>query len=279
MADHDAIKQSLRVRFNQDFSIDADQPGAQLLASMAAHGACRRFKDQPVSDDLIRTLCAVALSSPSKSDLQQRDVIIVSDPAIKSQLTQLLAAQAWIANAPHLLVFCGNNRRQRQIHQWRELPFVNDHLDAFFNAAVDAGIALSAFVTAADAIGLGCCPISAIRNDATQVSELLGLPDHVFPVAGLALGYPLASEPEISPRLPFSATVHTDRFDESRIEQQVAQYDASRRAVQPYQSQRQAKERGEKPDYGWSDDKARQYSVPERADFGDYVLRKGFVLK
>jgi len=255
MADHDAIKQSLRVRFNQDFSIDADQPGAQLLASMAAHGACRRFKDQPVSDDLIRTLCAVALSSPSKT------------------------AQAWIANAPHLLVFCGNNRRQRQIHQWRELPFVNDHLDAFFNAAVDAGIALSAFVTAADAIGLGCCPISAIRNDATQVSELLGLPDHVFPVAGLALGYPLASEPEISPRLPFSATVHTDRFDESRIEQQVAQYDASRRAVQPYQSQRQAKERGEKPDYGWSDDKARQYSVPERADFGDYVLRKGFVLK
>jgi nitroreductase/FMN reductase [NAD(P)H] len=279
MADHDSIKQSLRVRFNQDFSIDADQPGVALLASMAAHGSCRRFKDRRVNDELIRMLCAVALSSPSKSDLQQRDVIIVSDPAVKSQLVDLLAGQAWIKGAPHLLVFCGNNRRQRQIHQWRELPFVNDHLDAFFNAAVDAGIALSAFVSAADASGLGCCPISAIRNEATKVSELLGLPDHVFPVAGLALGYPQSSPAEISPRLPIDVTVHTDRFNEHNVEQQVSQYDASRRAVQPYQTQRLAKTLGPKPDYGWSDDKARQYSVPERADFGDYVLRKGFLLK
>ncbi len=39
-------------------------------------------------------------------------------------------------------------------------------LDAFFNATVDAGIALSAFSIAAEAVGLGCCPISAVRNEA-----------------------------------------------------------------------------------------------------------------
>ena len=31
--------------------------------------------------------------------------------------------------------------------------------------------------------------------------------------------------------------------------------------------------------YGWSEDKARQYSVPERADFGTYIREKGFSLK
>ena len=43
-----------------------------------------------------------------------------------------------------LLIFCGNNRRQRLWHGWRDKPFANDHLDAFFNASVDAGIALTA---------------------------------------------------------------------------------------------------------------------------------------
>jgi nitroreductase/FMN reductase [NAD(P)H] len=30
--------------------------------------------------------------------------------------------------------------------------------------------------------------------------------------------------------------------------------------------------------YGWSEDKARQYAHPERADFGAYVRRIGFRL-
>ena len=71
-----------------------------------------------------------------------------------------------------LLVFCGNIHRQRRLHDWRGRPFANDYLNAFFNAAVDAAIALCAFVTAAEVLGLGCCPLSAIRNQADAVSEL-----------------------------------------------------------------------------------------------------------
>lgn len=279
MTPNDAVEHALHARFNEDVPVDSQLPGLAMLASMTARGSCRSFLAKDVSDELIRMLCAVALSSPSKSDLQQRDIIVITDPGIKTKLVQMLAGQPWIQSAPHLLVFCGNNRRQRQLHQWRNLPFVNDHLDAFFNAAVDSGIALSAFVTAAEAVGLGCCPISAIRNEAAKVSELLDLPDYVFPTAGLALGYPAAAQPTVSPRLPLSATVHKNRFDETNIEQTVASYDLSRHMVQPYKSQRRANALGTKDNYGWSDDKARQYSVPERADFGKFVLSQGFVLK
>lgn len=31
--------------------------------------------------------------------------------------------------------------------------------------------------------------------------------------------------------------------------------------------------------YGWSEDKARQYWVSERADFGTFIRQKGFSLK
>ena len=234
-----------------------------------------------MAPELIRTLCALALSAPSKSDLQQRDIVIIEDQAIRSRIDGLLSsgplAQAWIPGAPALLVFCGNNRRQRQIHAWRGKAFVNDHLDAFFNASVDAGIALAAFVMAAEAAGMGCTPISAIRNHAQEISNLLGLPDHVFPVAGLGLGWP-AREPRISLRLPLSATVHRNRFDETGIKETVEAYDRRRDAAQPVQAQRDIDTYGRADFYGWSEDKVRQYAKPERADWGAFVRAKGFRL-
>jgi nitroreductase len=252
--------------------------GLSTLSRMAAHATCRDFADRPVDPALIRLLCAVALAAPTKSDLQQRDIVVVEDSEQRRRLEALVPQGGWPRQAPALLVFCGNNRRQRQLHLWRGHAFANDHLDAFFNAAVDAGIALAAFVVAAEAVGLGTCPVSAFRNRAQAVSDTLALPDHVFPVAGLALGWP-AGGAAISPRLPLAATVHTDRFDDGAIERQVAAYDARRTSLHPYAAQRGVAEFGEAPAYGWSEDKARQYARPERADFGDFVRRKGFNLR
>lgn len=247
------------------------------LATMAGRGVVRRFKDEPLPAGMIETLAAIALSSPSKSDLQQRDVLIVEDPAIRGRINELLKDQEWVAAAPHLLVFLGNNRRQRQLHEWRGHPFANDHLDAFFNAAVDAGIALSAFITAAEAAGVGCCPISVIRNHAEEVSGLLGLPDHVFPVAGLGLGWP-AGPHFISARLPLGLTLHRDRYTEA-TDETVRAYDRRRNDIFPYRQQRNVARFGETAEYGWSEEKARHYALPERADFGAYVKRRGFKLE
>jgi nitroreductase len=248
---------------------------------LAARGSVRKFRPDAVPYSTLQRLCALALCAPTKSDLQQRDIIIIDAPSLRSQIAALLTdgplGQKWLAEVPNLLVFCGNNRRQRRIHALRDRPFANDHLDAFFNAAVDAGIALSAFVIAAEAEGLGVCPISAIRNHAAAVSQLLKLPDHVFPVAGLAVGYP-AETPPISMRLPLSVTVHRNAFGEDGLDAAIESYDRRREAAQPYAAQRYAKEFGLAETYGWSEDKARQYARPERADFGAYVRRIGFKL-
>ncbi|WP_108485366.1 nitroreductase family protein [Oceaniglobus ichthyenteri] len=273
----DRLNAALRARFTDAPDTPADLAGNDAVHTMAARGSCRAFRPDPVPMPVIETLCAVALSAPSKSDLQQRDIVIVQDPALKAQIVALLSAQTWIADAPHLLVFCANNRRQRQVHEFQGLPFANDHLDAFFNASVDAGIALGSFVNAAEAAGLGCCPISTIRNHAGQVSDLLRLPDHVFPVAALALGHPVRA-PRISPRLPLRATVHHDTFSDDTLAEDLAHYDAHRATVQPYRTQRSAERYGTSPAYTWSMDKARQYSLPERADFAAFIKAKGFNL-
>jgi nitroreductase len=252
-----------------------------LHAQLAARGVVRSFAPEPVPFELLHRLCALSLCAPTKSDLQQRDIVIVDDAPLRRQILLPLAegpiGQPWLKDVPALLIFCGNNRRQRLWHEWRGKPFANDHLDAFFNAGVDAAIALTAFVLAAEAQGLGTCPISAVRNRAAAISELLGLPQHVFPVAGLAVGWPAAA-PKQSMRLPLDVTVHRNGYREDDLRGAIEDYDRRREAAQPYAQQRYADAFGKAGSYGWSEDKARQYAVPERADFGAYVRARGFRL-
>jgi len=272
------ITSALSERFGAAPSVDAGMPGLEELARMAEHRSHRKYSARPVAPEMLRLLLACALSAPSKSDLQQADVVHVADrPKIKA-IADAIPDMPWIANAPVFLVFCGNNRRIRQIGEWRGKPFVNDHLDHFMNAAVDAGLVMMSFIRAAEAVGLGTCPISAVRNRSEEVSRMLGLPDQVFPVAGLCVGYP-AEEGRITPRLSLEVTVHTDRYDENGVKEKIEAYDRRRHALLPYRRQRNPERFGKADFYGWSEDKARQYAVPEREDFGAFIRSKGFSLK
>jgi len=85
-------------------------------------------------------------------------------------------------------------------------------------------------------------------------------------------------QPKQSPRLPLPVTLHYDTYSEDGLSSRIEEYDRRRSAVQPYTSQRYAHDFGLAKDYGWSEDKARQYAFPERQDFGDYVRRIGFKL-
>jgi FMN reductase [NAD(P)H] len=264
-------------RFGTEVPVDPALPGLDELARIAEHRSHRKYTGKPVDADLLRLLFACALSAPSKSDLQQADIVHVADREKVRTITDLVSGMPWIAEAPVLLVFCGNNRRARHVGEWRGKPFANNHLDHFMNAAVDAGIVMTTFIRAAEAVGLGCCPISGIRNKPNEVSRLLELPEAVFPVAGLTVGYP-AEAGRITPRLPLDVTVHVDRFDESNVREKIEGYDRYRHSVLPYRNQRGKRRFGEAAFYGWSEDKARQYGVPERADFGAFIRSKGFTL-
>jgi len=273
----DRLKSVLKARFGSAPALSEAPKGVEVLAEMANRRVVRRYSDKPLDPALLDTLCAVALSAPSKSDLQQADIVIVTDREQREKLQALIPENPWAAAGPALLVFCGNNRRHRLLFDWRGRPFVNDHLDPFFNAAVDAGIVLATFIAAADRVGLGTCPISQIRNQAARVSEVLGLPQHVFPVAGLGVGWP-SFEGVMSPRLGLDVSIHRDRYDETGLQEKIEAYDRRRNETQPYKTQRFVEKFGAAPAYGWSEDKARQYSVPERADFGAFVRAKGFNL-
>ncbi len=270
-----AITDALKARFGEALAVDESLPGQDELARLAGRRVHRRYTERAVEPELLRLLCACALSAPSKSDLQQADIVIV-DKADQGIIADLIPDQPFIHSAPVFLVFLANGRRLPEISKMRGKPFPNDHLDQFFNAAVDAGIVLASFIRAADAVGLGTCPISVIRDHSAKVSEMLKLSQRVIPVAGMCVGWP-SEKGHISPRLGLSSTVHEGRYDDGDLGAAIDAYDRRRAAIHPYKPRDPARW-GDVPFYGWSEDKARQYGVPQRADFGAFVRKKGFCL-
>jgi len=271
------IKAALLERFGEQLEIDTDLTGLDEIARICAHRVHRRYLAREISPHLVRLLCACAMSAPSKSDLQQADILVVRERSKIGAIADLLPEMPWVREAPVFLVFLANGRRLPKICQMRDKPFPNDHLDLLFNATVDAAIVMTTFLRAAEAVGLGCCPISVIRDHAAIVSEMFALPEKVIPIAGMCLGWP-AERGGITPRLSLGTTIHEELFADNNIDAAIDAYDHRRAATRPYRGQREPERFGRNEFYGWSEDKARQYAVPLRADFGAFVRSKNFRL-
>src|SRR6185436_10493630 len=132
--------------------------------------------------------------------------ILVDDPGARSIVMGTAPQDDWMRTAPHVAVFCADMRRGQRICALRGHPHRNDNLDTFLNASVDAALAMGALMATAEASGIGCCPISLIRDRIDAVAVVLKLPPGVYPIAGFCFGRP-ARAGFISMRLPSAVTV------------------------------------------------------------------------
>jgi nitroreductase/FMN reductase [NAD(P)H] len=266
----------LKARFGMEL------PGVEVpdaIAPLLDRRVVRRYTDQPVPDSLLDALLAAAQSAPAKSDLQQYSVVVMRNAAHIKQIADWIGTMDWIATAPVFLVWCGDMRRGQRLCELHNMPHANNNLDTFLNTAVDCSLAMAQFMAAAEAVGLGTCPISYVRSHIERVSPLLGLPSGVYPVAGLSVGWPVFRRPT-SMRLPPSVVVHRERYDDSALERDTAAYDARRREREPKApgSLKNTDIYPPREGVGWSEDVARQLSVPERFGFAAYLRTKGFDL-
>lgn len=267
--------EEMRARLGLDAEFD-DLPEEPWLRQVLLRRTHRRYVDRAVPESLVRLLLAAAFSASSKSDFQQASVLWLKDRGRRDRLAALFPDMPWIGNAPVFLVFLGDARRLERLGEMRGHPVENGALEGFFNAAVDAALVLQTCILAAETLGLGVCPISVLRNRIAEVAAILELPDKVFPVAGLCLGYP-AQQGFISMRLPLEATVHIDRYDESGLAAAVDGYDRRRDARHSIKDrQRDPARFGTADFYGWSEDKARQAMTPEGSGFALWLKEHGF---
>jgi FMN reductase [NAD(P)H] len=268
----------LRARFGIEGEPAEELPDDPWLRRVLVRRTQRRYADRAVPDSLVRLLLAAAFSASSKSDFQQASCLWLKERGRRDRLAALFPDMPWIGAAPVFLVFLGDARRLERLGALRGHALDNGALEGFFNAAVDAALALQSCVLAAETLGLGTCPISVLRNRIAEVAEIIGLPDKVFPVAGLCLGYP-AQGGFVSMRLPLAATVHVDCYDDAGLAEAVESYDRRRDARHSIADRQRAPERfGTASFYGWSEDKARQAITAEGAGFATWLKAHGFTL-
>jgi FMN reductase [NAD(P)H] len=272
-----AYAQAIERRFGDGGPSGHDVEDNALIRRVLSRKTVRNFVDAVPSEALLDLLVAAALSASAKSDFQQASILRVVDPEKRAAIGALFASMPWIRVSPVFFVFLGDARRLQRIGELRAKPVQNGKLEGFFNATVDAALAMQTMILCAEAAGLGVCPISVIRNEIDEVAGILELPDLVFPVAGLCLGHP-RTEGHVSLRLPRQATTHLDRYDDSALPHAIDDYDRRRNARHaiPREQQRSNAEYGETSFYGWSEDKARQAAKAEGAAMPPYLRSHGF---
>jgi FMN reductase [NAD(P)H] len=263
----------IRARYGA-LPFDPPEEVPPALAALLDRRVTRRYRKDGIPDPLLHTVLAAAQSAPSKSDLQQYSIVVTRDAAKIARVADWIGTMPWIKDAPVLLLFCGDMRRGQRACERHGRAHANNTMDTFLNTAVDAALAMGMAIAAADAAGLGTCPISYVRSHIEKVGPLFRLPEGVYPVAGLTLGWPEARN-ETTPRLPPAVVVHREAYDDAGLPEALTAYDALR----PKQKPRYPEVHGPAPEgCTWSENAARQLSVPERFGFRTWLRMRGFAL-
>lgn len=267
------------IRYGDETGRDVSPETPVTVTELLLRRCIRRYTDAPIPDELLDTLLACAQSAPTKSNLQQYSIIVTTDHDLRMKLADLNPDTGHMAYCPVFLTFCADMRRAKRLTKKHGYAFANNNMDTFLNATIDAALAMQCFITAAEAAGLGCAPISQVRNRMQDFCDALDIPEGVFPIAGLTLGWP-DWEGRMNARLPMEAVIHREKYDDSDLESLVDAYDARRLESNPIapDGQRHADKYGVSENCTWSENVARQLSVAERPGFKDFLLSNGFEL-
>ncbi len=251
-----------------------------ILDTIYRHGSARRYKSDPVSRQLVLDVIAAGQRASSSSNLQMYSVVVVEDAAKRTRLAELCGNQPHIAQAPVFLAWCADLSRLDRICQ--ELGYSHEagYVENLLLSTIDAAIAAQNACLAAESLGLGICYIGSLRNNPREVIAMLGLPNLVFPLFGLTLGWPEKS-PRIRPRLPLEAVVHDETYDASGEKPYLEAYDEAMIATGIYTNREVATTQAQLParPYGWREHSARRVSVPQRTFLSDVLREQGFEMK
>ncbi len=246
---------------------------------MHRHGSVRKYTADPVPAETVGTIVAAAQRASTSSNLQVVSVVAVTDTTKRARLAAI-CGQEHVAQAPVVLVWCADLRRLDRACELRGYKQVTDYVENFLVCAVDVGIAAQSGALAAESLGLGICYLGSIRNNTQAVIDLLNLPHLVFPVNGMAVGWP-AAPPVVRPRLPVSAVLYWNAYDPEPRDAALYEYDKTMIATGIYQGRQVPVpgKPGEMENYGWMEHSARRVEQALRAELREVLKRQGFGLE
>ena len=240
-----------------------------LLKVLNSHRSIRKFKSNKIDEQLFQQIILAGQSSASSSFIQACTIIRIKDLEKRKVLREIAGDQSYVEEAPEFLVFCADLSRSYKSCENHGKEPAKGLTEQFIIATVDTAIVAQSTVIAAESLGLGICYIGALRNDPFRVSDLLELPDHIYPVFGMCLGYP-DENPEVKPRLPLELFLKDDVYQDKKDMQNIALYDEE---MLNYYQQRTTNKKHQ----SWSEQMAGILSKESRPFMKEYLVKKGFL--
>lgn len=179
----------------------------ELFETIARRRSIRHFRPDAVSDELITQVLEAARLAPSGSNAQPWKFVVVRSEEKRRALCEAAYGQPMFRQAPVVIVALGDRKVFRKwLRRGKELVDIGA-VDAevmqtvgeiYRSRAKEPGgpdrsilancmIAIAHLTLAATSLGLGTCWVMLMKPG--EVATALGLPDAMFPVAMIPLGY------------------------------------------------------------------------------------------
>lgn len=254
-----------RQRFGQEPGCDYPD-----LAPLLRHRSVRKYGEKPVDEDLAKSLVGAAQSAATSSNLQLWSVVSVQNPATRDEIAKIADNYEHIRTCSWFFAFLADHHRLKvAANEVGEEAEGLDYTEFYTMAVIDAALAAERMVCAAETHGLGICYIGALRNNPAEITRILNLPEGVFAVFGLCIGWP--EEPlqaHIKPRLSQDAIWFRETYNPKP---DVEEYNERMREF--YLSEKM------KGDVSWSMRSGRRvdnHHLTGREVLKDWLERRGF---
>ncbi len=242
---------------------------SNVIDLLKSHRSIRKFSDRPIARELLIELIQAGQGAATSSHVQAYSVIHVKNQANREQIAELAGGQSYIASCADFLVFCADMKRPTEASEQTGANVVRGMTEQLLVATVDTALMAQNVAVAAESEGLGICYIGGIRNNPQEISDLLRLPQHVYPVFGMCLGYP-DHAPEVKPRLPVEAILKEDYYTED--DEQVKTFDAT---MHDYYQARTSSNK----DTDWSQNLKPLFDTKLRPHMHEFLVKRGFEMK
>ena len=149
------------------------------IETIMTRTSIRSFIDRAVSADTVEMLLRAGMAAPTAVNLQPWHFVVVNDRAKIDELGgNGRQSQMW-HESPLVIVVCGN--MEKAMEGVGQAFWVQDC------SAATENILLAAHALGLGAVWTGCYPI---EDRVANISQVLGLPEHIIPLCAIVMGYP-----------------------------------------------------------------------------------------
>jgi FMN reductase (NADPH) len=225
----------------------------RVVETLKNRRSLRKYDQRPISQVHLDTILECMMRAPTAGNMMLYSVILIEDQHKKEILSRTCDNQPFIAKAPLVLIFTADYQKwydyyhANNVEEYcpqENIPFTCPSEASLMLATCDALIAAQNAVIAAESLGIGSCYIGDIMERYEEHKKLLNLPDYVFPVAMLCMGYyPDGYSKQLRPRFKKDYVVFNDnyrRLNQDEIKDMFRSLDESYRAKNIYNAKNYA---------------------------------------